>query len=251
MSWKSINKPKQKNIISIVSSNETPESNKSNYAKEVVSNPDFDFCFTDFSSVILEKGTPSDKKTIKKLSQKLYGDGLEDDDITTIEQIYYKNYKHLFSHPPEDYPNNKIALIILGGLLVLGAIILRISYAIEESVTLLIFVSVINFIASAYTFLNWPFQVTSLIKDWLDDNCVPSYIERKLIKRVNGAMWMIAILLLFLLALTLVLSYVFSYHEIVTDIVSILILGVSILNDDIIFLIEKAFENRIFNNGNK
>lgn len=175
---------------------------------------------------------------------------LEDEDISDVGNLYINNHKFLFSIPPTEFPNNFINSCALGAIIIISAIILRISYTFEDSVTLNIYVSIINFIASAYTFLNWPSQVTSTVKNWFRKNSITTFFESKLTRKIKSAMWAIAILLLFLLLLTSVVSYIFSIQDVVTDVISILVLGVSILNEKIIELFAKLFENKIYHTGN-
>ena len=247
--WKEHNYSKNNNKLSSHSSEDNSITQKKKFVQSALNNPEFDQTISDVKQMVLEHSNQKEQAIMTAILDKIEAGELEYDDLSSIEKMYENNYKYLFHDTPESTPRGtwtSTAIILIS---ILGLIILRIAYSIENSSTLLLFISIINIIANAYTFLHWPLEVTAIIEKWLQNNNIKTATRNKMLGEVARKIWIISFSLLVILIIWLLICYfALSCYELGTDIVSIIALGISITNNQIIKLMATHFEKNIYYN---
>ena len=245
--WKKQRIAKSPNKLSSNPSNEFSKTQKELYVQSAIRNPEFDQTISEVHQRILDHSTAKEKAAISTILEKVDSGDLEYEDLSKIETLSANNYKYLFSTSPETTPRNAMTTSILIAIVTVALLVLRVAYAFENSSTLLLFISLINLVANAYTFLNWIPEVTAIVDKWLQSNNIKTQLRDKIIGKVSKKLWILAIILLLLLIIWLIISYAwFSHYELGTDIVSIIALGVAIVNNNIIKFLATYFEKHIY-----
>ena len=248
ISWKTENVSKNKNKLKSRSTDDLNKTTKALFVQSAMRNPEFDQTISEVSQRVKQYSNTKDKATMAEIENKIKNGEVEYEDLTTIETMSVNNYKYIFKECDPDSPSqNSVTTIVLIALLVVGLIFLRISYAYENNSTLLLFISIINVLANAYTFFNWPQQVSTIIEKWLPGNNIKPNISQKMLGKVEKKVWQLSGILLSIIVFLLAISYIWlNCFELAVDIVSIIALGVSILNDYIVQLIAIYHEKHIY-----
>ena len=247
--WKKQNIPKNKNKLDAryTEIGGVSKTQKELYVQTAVRNPDFDQTISEVNQRVLEHSTKKEQTQMATILTKVKTGKLEYEDLSTVEILSANNYKYLFLNAPESTSRNIISTTILIALITVALVALRIAYAIEYNSTLLFFISIINIIANAYTFLGWPTEVACIVDQWLQNNNIKPLTRNQILNAVSKKLWILSSLLLTILIGWLLIShFVLSHFVLGSDIVSIVALGVSILNSNIIKLLATYFEKHIY-----
>lgn len=246
VSWEINNISKSKNKLAS-HNDDIDKTQKELFVQEAVRNPDFDQTISEIHERAMAHSTPKERAAMDTVLKKFSIGALEYEDLETVERISGNNYKYLFNFSPESISGSAITTTVLIALVIIGLIALRVAYAFENNSTFLLFISIINVLANAYTFLNWPQQVSSIVEKWLQSNNIKPTTRKKMLQEVSKKLWWLsAVLLVVLIVWLIVCHQCFSRYELGVDIVSIIALGVSILNDHIIQLLAAYFEKHIY-----
>lgn len=222
---------------------------KDEYVKIITENPDFDIAFTNTYQITMSHGSIKEQTAMKLLESKHKNGDLEYDDIITLEDITNASYSHLFKLRPDTDINESIFVTSIGSLFVIGAIVIRFFYEVDNNIPLLIFLTIINLIAIAYTLFSYPVQVIKNSQQWLCSNNIQLVICKKILGKLSKKMWMlVSIIFVFLVVFLLICHFVFSNLTIGNDVISIIALGLSILHENIIQLLSIYHQRKIFNN---
>lgn len=240
---------KMENSLSISmekSAAEALATEKKKYVQDVVGIPEFDVTLQHISQCTLEKGSQHDKDDITALVNKVQSNGLNYDDLGKLETICDNNFKYLFTLPPDKQSLD--ATSVWGILLAVCAIVFRISYECLDSATLAFFLTLINFVAIMYTFIDWDIQVLAEVQQWLGNNNLPAQTGGNITTSIAQHMRGITIILGIAVILVLGLSSLFGFFTLGNDIITIISLAVSILSDRIVKLFAQHFEWKVYHN---
>lgn len=245
--WKNQNAGKSLNKLDANYAGEIPKMQKDLYLQTAIRNPDFNQTISEVYERVLQHSTHKEQVAMEEILKKVDAGELEFEDLSTIETLSTNNYKYLFHNSPESNTRNAIPTAILISLITVALIVLRIVYVVENSSSLLFIISIINLTACAYTFLNWPLEVTYTVGQWLQSNNIKQITHKKITAEVSKKLWFLSSFLLILLIVWLLFShFVLSRYELGSDVVSIVALGVSILNSTIIQSLAVFFEKHIY-----
>ena len=221
---------------------------KSSFVQEAMRNPEFDSAVNDVNQRVMEHSNPKDKAAMTAIMKKYEKGELEYEDLSTIATMSVNTYKFLFPSQPDFIPRNHFATICLISLIIFGLIAMRIAYFFYDNFTLLLFIALMNIVASACTFIYWPTQVADIVEKWLIFNNMKTANIRKILDKTTKRTRSLSAFLIGGLIVLVIFGFCLNFSLLATDIVSIIALGASILNKYIVETLAIVFEKRIYYN---
>lgn len=247
ISWKSSTVFKHKNKFDSHSFDNSAKNEKTLFVQAAMRNPEFDQTITEVHQRAMQHSTPKEQAAMTKVLEKINIGEVEYEDLTTVETISGNSYKYLFTISPDSAPRHTTTATVFIAFVFVLLIALRIAYAIKNDSMLLLFIAFINIAANAYTFINWPQQVSLIVEKWLQSNNIKPDTSKKMLREVSKKLWFISAMLVIVLIVWLIACHQwFRCYELGVDIVSIIALGVSVLNENIIQRIAICFEKHIY-----
>ena len=241
-------KIKIKKIESKVDADNTEliKTEKAKYASAITSNPDFDQMVSHFSEFTIAGGNDADREKMKSIMNKIHKGDFGYDDVGGLKELCDNNYKLLFRVAPESERINPT--FWYGIIFAASAIILRIGYEVEASNMLMVFLNIINIVAVLYTLIEWHKSIMDHVDEWLDKNPLEKAFKGKVTQKVSKKAAGIVVTAIGIIAVWLLASWIFGFQALGNDIVSIVSLAMSILDQHVVTMFAQRYERDVYNN---
>ena len=241
-------KIKIKKIESKVNEDNTEllKTEKAKYASAIISGPDFDQMVSHFSEFTITGGNDADRDKMQSIMSKIHKGDFGYDDVGGLKELCDNNYKLLFGVAPESKRINPT--FWYGIIFAASAIILRICYELEESNTLMVFLSIINMVAVLYTLIDWHKSIIDHVDEWLDQNPLEKAFKGRVVKKVSKKAGKVIAFTIGVIVFGLIVSWIFGFNALGNDIVSIVSLAMSILGSHVVTMFAQRYERDVYDN---
>lgn len=229
-----------------IANSEQLKTEKDKYVRAVTGVPEFDQAVVQLSQYTMSKGTAADKRQMTSLENKMRKGDLSFEDVDGLNILCDNNFKLLFTVEPD---SDKVhPTVWFGVVFAIAAVALRVCYEFDGSKTLMVFLTILNLIAIAYTLISWHKETIEHVEGWLDKNHLNQAFKRKIIGKVSKKLgWIVAIVSIVTIV-WLVVAWTFNIIALGNDTVSIVSLAMSILEPYIVGLLAQTYEWNIYHN---
>ena len=219
---------------------------KAKYASTIVSGSDFDQMVSHFSEFTIAGGNDADRDKMQSIMTKIHKGEFGYDDVSGLKELCDNNYKLLFRVAPESERIN--TTFWYGIIFAVSAIILRICYEVEESNTLMVFLTIINMVAVLYTLIEWHKSIMDHVDEWLGKNPLDKAFKGKVVKKVSKKAGKVVAITVGSIVFWLIISWIFGFNALGNDVVSIVSLAMSILGPHVVTMFAQRYERDVYDN---